>query len=322
MESLKLIVENFKESCVKAGEIENSNVDKCLQNLRNEMMRKVAEIVRSRGILEVYLEELSSAISKELNSILLDTILFEIESNSNLIGIESILTLNMRISDASAYHSFTEELCEKMRNSQLPFSTLILFQDHGFNVPRSELIANNMNFYMEEIESMVKEPENQRKMLIFFDGKVPRDCFKSKTEVPNIFQDMVRNWIEASFNQQKFAMFSNFQQGKNSVKSLLIYVLDYLLFEDGEELSDDFTEKFLEQDQFCASKFEGLMKSEFGKLTEILTFDMLSTIIEKVTNDNLKMNWTNFLKIVSSFSLQKQRYDFEVFLINDFHEIF
>ena len=160
---------------------------------------------------------------------------------------------------------------------------------------------------MEEIESMVKEPENQRKMLIFFDGKVPRDCFKSKTEVPNIFQDMVRNWIEASFNQQKFAMFSNFQQGKNSVKSLLIYVLDYLLFEDGEELSDDFTEKFLEQDQFCASKFEGLMKSEFGKLTEILTFDMLSTIIEKVTNDNLKMNWTNFLKIVSSFSLQKQR---------------
>ena len=82
MESLKLIVENFKESCVKAGEIENSNVEKCLQNLRNEMMRKVAEIVRSRGILEVYLEELSSAISKELNSILLDTILFEIESNS------------------------------------------------------------------------------------------------------------------------------------------------------------------------------------------------------------------------------------------------
>ena len=320
MESLKLIIENFKESCMRTGEIENSNVEKCLQNLRNEMMRKVAEIVRSRGILEVYLEELSSAISRELNSILLDTILFEIESNSNLIGIESILTLNMRISDASAYHSFTEELCEKMRNSQLPFSTLILFQDHGFNVPRSELIANNMNFYMEEIVSMVKEPENQRKMLIFFDGKVPRDCFKSKTEVPNIFQDMVRNWIEASFNQQKFAMFSNFQQGKNSVKSLLIYVLDYLLFEDGEELSDDFTEKFLEQDQFCASKFEGLMKSEFGKLTEILTFDMLSTIIEKVTNDNLKMNWTNFLKIVSSFSLQKQRY--EVFLIYNFNEIF
>ena len=298
---LQQVIETYKKSCLNHGQIKEKIVEKYLSDLRNALKSKVNEIIQTRGLLGISIENVKESLMRELGKIMLDIIIAEIESEcieKQMIGIECILTLSQRISP-KVCHTLGENIEEVTKKAILPLQTLILFNENGFDtILKKEIIENNFDFYTNQIDILAKHDKIRPCMLKFFDEKTQMFNDSSSKDA-NVFETLLQYWIGAAFIESKIPMVSQYNQ-LDKFRYLLRYVFHNLLFTG--DVSTAFMKIFEIQHQLSLKNMENDIKEEFCHLTHHLEVDLIMNLINEIVLVSKEVNWTRLLQLMSCLS--------------------
>ena len=105
-------------------------------NIKNVLAKKVREIIETRGVEEIFMENVTEVLLKELCSeiteILINEIDQEIKTPSGVI-IQTILSVSHRVSP-KLDQNLRKNIVKVLKNIKLPFFIIIILEEFGIYI--------------------------------------------------------------------------------------------------------------------------------------------------------------------------------------------
>ena len=137
--NLKKFVQSFKQSeniYAHYFEIPDLEINLLVTNIKNVLAKKVREIVETRGVEEIFMENVTEVLLKELCSeiteILINEIDQEIKTPSGVI-IQTILSVSHRVSP-KLDQNLRKNIVKVLKNIKLPFFIIIILEEFGIYI--------------------------------------------------------------------------------------------------------------------------------------------------------------------------------------------
>ena len=137
--NLKKFVQSFKQSeniYAHYFEIPDLEINLLVTNIKNVLAKKVREIIETRGVEEIFMENVTEVLLKELCSeiteILINEIDQEIKTPSGVI-IQTILSVSHRVSP-KLDQNFRKNIVKVLKNIKLPFFIIIILEEFGIYI--------------------------------------------------------------------------------------------------------------------------------------------------------------------------------------------
>ena len=137
--NLKKFFQSFKQSeniSAHYFEMPDLEINLLVTNIKNVLAKKVREIIETRGVEEIFMENVTEVLLKELCSeiteILINEIDQEIKTPSGVI-LQTILSVSHRVSP-KLDQNLRKNIVKVLKNIKLPFFIIIILEEFGIYI--------------------------------------------------------------------------------------------------------------------------------------------------------------------------------------------
>ena len=137
--NLKKFFQSFKQSENISAHyfgMPDLEINLLVTNIKNVLAKKVREIVETRGVEEIFMENVTEVLLKELSSeimeILINEIDQEIKTPSGVI-LQTILSVSHRVSP-KLDQILRKNIAKVLQNIKLPFLIIIILEEFGIYI--------------------------------------------------------------------------------------------------------------------------------------------------------------------------------------------
>ena len=135
--NLKKFVQSFKQSDSEhCFEIPEHEIDLIVSNIKNVLAKKVREIVETRGVEEIFMENVTEVLLKELCSEMLEIVISEIDQETKTpsgVILETILSVSHRVSP-KLDQNMRKNILKVTKDIKLPFLIIIILEEFGIYI--------------------------------------------------------------------------------------------------------------------------------------------------------------------------------------------
>ena len=105
-------------------------------NIKNVLAKKVREIVETRGVEEIFMENVTEVLLKELSSEIMEILINEIDQENKTpsgVILQTILSVSHRVSP-KLDQILRKNIAKVLQNIKLPFLIIIVLEEFGIYI--------------------------------------------------------------------------------------------------------------------------------------------------------------------------------------------
>ena len=137
--NLKKFVQSFKQSeniSAHYFEMPDLEINLLVTNIKNVLAKKVREIVETRGVEEIFMENVTEVLLKELSSEIMEILINEIDQENKTpsgVILQTILSVSHRVSP-KLDQILRKNIAKVLQNIKLPFLIIIVLEEFGIYI--------------------------------------------------------------------------------------------------------------------------------------------------------------------------------------------
>ena len=137
--NLKNFFQSFKQSENISAHyfgMPDLEINLLVTNIKNVLAKKVREIVETRGVEEIFMENVTEVLLKELSSEIMEILINEIDQENKTpsgVILQTILSVSHRVSP-KLDQILRKNIAKVLQNIKLPFLIIIILEEFGIYI--------------------------------------------------------------------------------------------------------------------------------------------------------------------------------------------